>query len=132
MQGRHPVCLALFKTWPGVLIARCCRGVRQVTLLTYARVALLSLKAAYCGITLTAAHTVVFAELYWTPGICIQAEDRVHRIGQSNSVNVQYLVGRGTVDEILWRMLCKKVSTHCLTWRSRPQGCMSVHEGTKH
>jgi SWI/SNF-related matrix-associated actin-dependent regulator 1 of chromatin subfamily A len=82
------------------------------------RVALLSLKAAYCGITLTAAHTVVFAELYWTPGICIQAEDRVHRIGQAASVNVQYLVGRGTIDEILWRMLGKKAGGKS-AWLSR-------------
>ena len=70
---------------------------------------MLSLKAAYCGITLAAAHTVVFAELYWTPGICLQAEDRAHRIGQKNCVNVQYLVGRGTLDEMLWRMIVRKV-----------------------
>ena len=38
-----------------------------------------------------------------------QAEDRVHRIGQENSVLVQYLVARGTIDEVLWRMLCNKV-----------------------
>ena len=38
-----------------------------------------------------------------------QAEDRVHRIGQENSVLVQYLVARGTIDEVLWRMLCTKV-----------------------
>ena len=38
-----------------------------------------------------------------------QAEDRVHRIGQENSVLVQYLVARRTIDEVLWRMLCNKV-----------------------
>ena len=61
------------------------------------------------GITLTAADHIIFSELHWTPGVMEQAEDRVHRIGQENSVLVQYLVARGTIDEVLWRMLCNKV-----------------------
>lgn len=52
---------------------------------------------------------MVFAELHWTPGLIEQAENRAHRIGQPNSVNIHYLVAQGTLDDILWRTINKKV-----------------------
>jgi hypothetical protein len=70
--------------------------------------------AAGVGLTLTAATTVMFAELHWTPGVLAQAEDRCHRIGQRNAVQVQYLVCRDpelSVDMQLWSMLGRKVGT---------------------
>jgi SNF2 family DNA or RNA helicase len=72
------------------------------------RVFIGSLKAAGVGLTLTAASTVVFAELDWTPATLTQAEDRCHRIGQTESVLVQHLVLAGTLDAKMARMVTEK------------------------
>lgn len=74
------------------------------------RVALLSITAASTGITLTAATTVIFAELFWNPGVLLQAEDRAHRIGQCDSVNVHYLLAKGTTDDTIWPLILRKLS----------------------
>lgn len=57
-----------------------------------------SIMAAKEGITLTAADIAIFAELDWVPGNLSQAEDRIHRIGQSNSVLIQHLLVDGSID----------------------------------
>ncbi|XP_050545725.1 SWI/SNF-related matrix-associated actin-dependent regulator of chromatin subfamily A-like protein 1 [Daktulosphaira vitifoliae] len=74
------------------------------------RVAVLSITAANSGITLTAANLVVFAELFWNPGILTQAEDRAHRIGQSEAVTIQYLLAKGTADDHLWPLIQSKLN----------------------
>ncbi|XP_077217696.1 chromatin remodeling factor18 [Tasmannia lanceolata] len=73
------------------------------------RAAVLSIKAGGVGLTLTAASTVIFAELSWTPGDIIQAEDRAHRIGQVSSVNIYYLLANDTVDDIIWDVVQSKL-----------------------
>ncbi|CAB9508561.1 regulator of chromatin subfamily A-like protein 1 [Seminavis robusta] len=72
------------------------------------RVALLGITAAGVAVTLTASSQVIFTELFWTPAIMIQAEDRCHRIGQRARVHCKYLVAKGTLDDILWRLVEKK------------------------
>ena len=72
-------------------------------------VAILGITACATGITLTKASTIIFAELHYTPAIMIQAEDRAHRIGQENNcVNIHYLFGSDTLDEIIYSKLNEK------------------------
>lgn len=60
------------------------------------------------GITLTAASHVIFAEIDWVPGNMAQAADRCHRIGQRDSVLVQYLVLEGSLDAHIARVIVEK------------------------
>ena len=73
-----------------------------------ARVFVGQITAAGTGLTLTAARTVVFAELDWVPGNVIQAEDRCHRIGQQLPVRVIHLVAEGSVDARMVHALVDK------------------------
>jgi SNF2 family DNA or RNA helicase len=50
------------------------------------------------GITLTAASCVAFLDRDWSPSMNSQAEDRLHRMGQENAVQVVDFLARGTVD----------------------------------
>jgi len=50
------------------------------------------------GVNLTASSQAIFVKFDWTPGVLSQAESRLHRLGQSDSV-LQYPVIAGSVDE---------------------------------
>ncbi len=52
------------------------------------------INAAGEAITLTRADTVVFAELDWVPAALLQAEDRIHRVGQKCNCQVIQLIAK--------------------------------------
>jgi SWI/SNF-related matrix-associated actin-dependent regulator 1 of chromatin subfamily A len=63
------------------------------------------IKSGGVGITLTAASRVAFVELPWHAADCDQCEDRCHRIGQHDSVQCTYFLGKDTIDEDIYKII---------------------------
>ncbi len=53
------------------------------------------------GIDLVGYDVAIFVGLDWVPSTVLQAESRIHRIGQSRNVSVFFLVGLRTLDEVV-------------------------------
>lgn len=60
---------------------------------------LVSLKAGGTGLNLVGADTVIHYDMWWNPAVENQATDRVHRIGQKNTVSSYKLVTLNTIEE---------------------------------
>ena len=74
------------------------------------RLFIANMHVAGVGINLTAGRQVVFNDLDWVPANHWQAEDRAYRIGQTGTVNVTYMIARGTVDEFVKTVLETKAA----------------------
>ena len=62
------------------------------------------------GVTLTKAHTVVFAELDFTPSNIMQAEARVHRITQEHIVNSIFMIANESLDAKILELIKDKLN----------------------
>lgn len=62
------------------------------------------------GVTLTKAHTVVFAELDFTPSNIMQAEARVHRITQEHIVNSIFIIANESLDAKILGLIKDKLT----------------------
>jgi len=69
---------------------------------------LVSLKAGGTGLNLVGADTVIHYDMWWNPAVENQATDRVHRIGQKNSVSSYKLVTLNTIEEKIVEMQTRK------------------------
>ncbi len=67
-----------------------------------------SLNASGVGINLTAAATVIHYDRWWNAAREEQATDRVHRIGQKESVQVYRFVVRSTIEERIDELIERK------------------------
>ena len=79
-----------------------------------------SLRAA-SGLNLQRATCVVFGELDWSPAVHSQAEDRAHRMGQTDSILCYYLVCKGGSDQDMQDALGLKVSQFVALMGDAPQ-----------
>lgn len=71
-----------------------------------------SIQAAGVGLTLTRAHRVVFVDLHWVPALNTQAEDRVHRIGQTRQVDIFLLESTSPIDDAVRRVVRRKANLY--------------------
>lgn len=60
------------------------------------------------GFTLTKADVVIFLDNPWTKATKEQCEDRAHRIGTTNNVNIITLVCKNTIDEYIQNLIVAK------------------------
>ncbi len=69
---------------------------------------LVSLKAGGVGLNLVGADTVIHYDMWWNPAVESQATDRVHRIGQTQSVSTYKLVTLNTIEEKILELQNRK------------------------
>lgn len=72
------------------------------------RILLASTLAAGEGLNLQFCSNAVMLERQWNPANEEQAEDRFHRFGQENQVDITYLIASGTIDELFTELVEKK------------------------
>ncbi|XP_060689684.1 chromodomain-helicase-DNA-binding protein 1-like isoform X1 [Hemiscyllium ocellatum] len=87
---------------------------------------LLSTRAGGVGMNLTAADTVIFVDSDFNPQNDLQAAARAHRIGQKKPVKIIRLIGRDTVEELIYRRAMSKLK---LTNTLIEGGQFSMKEG---
>ena len=91
----------------------------------------ISLRAA-SGLNLQRASCVVFGELDWSPAVHSQAEDRAHRMGQTDSILCYYLVAKGGSDQDVQDALGLKVSQFVALMGDQPQAQETLNENTQY
>jgi len=80
------------------------------------RVILLTYGAGCEGHTLTRANTLIRADMAWSPEINAQAAGRVHRITQTEEVDIIDLKAKDTIDENVFEILKVKQKKIDETW----------------
>jgi SNF2 family DNA or RNA helicase len=69
---------------------------------------LISLKAGGTGINLVSAHDVIVYDPWWNPAVENQAIDRLHRIGQTETVSVYKMITIDSIEEKIVKLQNEK------------------------
>jgi SNF2 family DNA or RNA helicase len=115
----------LVRYYPATIIGGQTDKVRQENISKFqegkTKLLIAGLRAGNLGINLVQSSYVIHAELDWTPAIHRQAEDRLHRIGQTRKVFSYYLIGNGTMDDNVAKVLVDKTLEIDAVMGDKPQ-----------
>lgn len=92
------------------------------------RLAVLNIKAASAGITLTAATKSVVCELPWTSRDITQLSGRNYRIGQDRETEVIFLLTKGTIEEKLCALIEEKQAYHAKIIEGHSVNELPIHK----
>ncbi|XP_020688035.1 DNA annealing helicase and endonuclease ZRANB3 isoform X1 [Dendrobium catenatum] len=84
-------------------------AVESFRLSSEVKIAIIGITAGGVGLDFSSAQNVVFLELPKSASEMLQAEDRAHRRGQTNAVNIYIFCAKGTSDESHWMNLNKSL-----------------------
>lgn len=87
------------------------RADRREGILTGAAAGVATIGAVEVGINLVGFDVVIFVGLDWVPSKILQAEARIHRIGQDRPCTIYYLIARGTIDEVIRDRVISRLET---------------------
>lgn len=94
-----------------------------------------TIKAGGVGLTLTRASNMIFVDLEWVPALNTQAEDRIHRISQSDGCFYQILVADHPIDRLMEEKLSEKTQMIEATLKSSTSqvanGALQALDGVK-
>ncbi len=68
----------------------------------------MTLTAGGVGLTLTAATDMIFLDIWWNPAIHYQAQNRIHRIGQTKQVQISTMMVKDTIEEVIQEIIDHK------------------------
>ena len=63
------------------------------------RVLILSYKTSSLGLNINTASSVIHFDRWWNPSLENQAEDRAHRYGRKDSLNIYKLITQDSIDD---------------------------------
>lgn len=97
----------LAKHKPSIIMGGVSSAKRQEAVDKFEKV-FLGTSAAWEGINLQSANTLIWTDLPWNSTGIIQGNGRIHRLGQDKPCDVFYLLGQETIDENIMRITQNK------------------------
>lgn len=68
-----------------------------------------NLQVGGVGLNIPSANIAIINDMYWVPGVMLQAEDRLWRIGQERDVTILYPIYQNSVEAIVYEIINNKM-----------------------